>query len=142
MSYRFYILFIIAVLFLGCHNNQQDTFQIGFSQCCDDSWRDVMNSEMQRELAFYNDIDFEIKVAGNNSQTQIEQIKDLKSQGVDLMIISPNEAEPLTDIIETIYDAGIPVILIDRKVNTKKYTAFIGGDNYEIGKTAADYIAS
>lgn len=142
MNYRFCILFIVTVLITSCNRTKQQTFKIGFSQCCDDSWRDVMNNEMQRELAFYSDIQFDLKVADNNSLTQVEQIKALQEQGIDLLIVSPNEAEPLTPIIEAVYEARIPVILIDRKVNSKKYTAFIGGDNYEIGKTAADYIAS
>ncbi|MEY4904744.1 MAG: hypothetical protein RLZZ292_2559, partial [Bacteroidota bacterium] len=54
---------------------------------------------------------------------------------------SPNEAEPLTEVVNEAYKMGIPVILIDRKTNSKEYTAYIGADNTQIGETAARYIA-
>lgn len=140
---KYYILFILFVLsFSSCNEKRKTIYTIGFSQCCDDSWRDVMNSEIFRELAFHSNIELELKVADNQSKTQIEQIKELQHQGVDLMIISPNEAEPLTKVVEEVYDSGIPVILIDRTINSEKYTAFIGADNYEIGKMAADYLGN
>ncbi len=115
---------------------------IGFSQCCDDAWRDVMNREMLRELAFHPEVDFQMKVAQSNSETQINQIKALVDVGIDLLIVAPNESQPLTAVIEEVYKKGIPVILIDRKTESEQYTAYIGGDNYEIGKAAARYIAN
>ena len=63
------------------------------------------------------------------------------SQGIDLLIVSPNESKPLTPVIEEVYRSGIPVILIDRKTESEQYTAFIGADNHEIGETAARYLA-
>jgi ABC-type sugar transport system substrate-binding protein len=95
-----------------------------------------MNQEMQRELAFYPEIVFNLRVAGNNSETQTAQIKDLLQSGIDLLIVSPNEAEPLTEVVNEAYKTGIPVILIDRKTNSKEYTAYIGADNRQISETA------
>ncbi len=117
-------------------------YLIGFSQCSDDAWRDVMNSEMYRELALHPELDFEMRISGTNSEKQIGQIKELKALGIDLLIVSPNESKPLTPIIEEVYRAGIPVILIDRKTDSELYTAYIGANNYEVGETAARYIAS
>lgn len=97
---------------------------------------------MDRELAFHPELDFEVLVADNNSQTQIGQIRELASTGIDLLIVSPNESIPLTPVVEEVNRSGIPVILIDRKTESERYTAFIGADNYEIGATAANYIAS
>ena len=144
MFNRFPLIFFAAFVFLcSC---QQDTvkpkYEIGFSQCCDDPWRDVMNREMARELAFHQEVKLETRVSYNNSAKQIEQIRELVNKKVDLLIISPNETKPLTPIIEEVYKAGIPVILIDRKTDSELYTAFIGANNYEIGKTAGQYIAS
>ncbi|MCC6726410.1 MAG: substrate-binding domain-containing protein [Saprospiraceae bacterium] len=120
----------------------QKKFRIAFSQCCNDPWRDVMEQEMFRELAFHPELKFEIKVADNNSDQQIAQIKELIEQKIDLLIVSPNESKPLTPILEEAYKSDIPVILIDRKTESEQYTAFIGADNYEIGQTAARYIAN
>ena len=63
-------------------------------------------------------------------------------KGVDLLIISANEAAPMTPVVEEAYRKGIPVILIDRKILSDKYTAYIGADNYEIGRAVGNYIAS
>lgn len=138
------IFFLFLQLALSCSPIPQDRqkFLIGFSQCCDDPWRDVMNSEMYRELAFHPEIGFEMRVAQSNSEIQVEQIRELASLGIDLLIVSPNESTPLTSAVEEVYRSGIPVLLIDRETDSELYTAYIGADNYEIGKTAANYIAN
>lgn len=116
-------------------------FRIGFSQCCDDPWRDAMQREMYRELAFHPEVEFEIRVAYNSSEQQIAQIRELVRKGIDILIVSPNESRPLTPVIEEVYKSGVRVILIDRKTESEQYTAYIGADNYEIGQTAANYMA-
>lgn len=101
-----------------------------------------MNREMLRELAFHPELDLQMRVADGNSEKQIAQIRDLVASGIDLLIVAPNESQPLTAVIEEVYKKGTPVILIDRKTNSEQYTAYLGGDNYEIGQTAAKYIAN
>lgn len=137
------IFWISAILlFSGCATTQPSKkYRVAFSQCCSDPWRDVMEREMRRELAFHPEFVFDMLIAGNNSQTQTEQIRELVEKGIDLLIVSPNESEPLTPVIEEVFKAGIPVILIDRKTESEQYTAYIGADNYAIGETAAQYIA-
>lgn len=142
-TYPYIVILLFTLLTFSCQKNQQEKkFRIAFSQCTDDAWRDVMNSEMRRELSFHPEIDFEMKVSPGNTNKQIEQINELIASNPDLIIIAPNESAPLTDIVEEIYKKGIPVILIDRTIGSDQYTAYIGGDNYEIGQTAADYIAN
>ncbi|RYZ76593.1 MAG: histidine kinase, partial [Proteobacteria bacterium] len=97
---------------------------------------------MNRELAFHPELSLKYREAGGNSQTQIRQVRELLSEKIDLLIISPNETDPLTPIVEEIYTSGIPVIVIDRKTSSRFYTAFVGTDNYEIGKLAGEYGAS
>ncbi|OQP59485.1 histidine kinase [Niastella vici] len=101
-----------------------------------------MLAEMNRELSFHNDIQFIYKNANSNSATQVGQINELLKQGIDLLIVSPNEVAPLTPVIEKVYDAGIPVLLIDRKTNSGKYTAFIGAENVEVGQNAGQFAVS
>ena len=136
-------IFICLVFLSGCQpDTAKPKYIIGFSQCVDDPWRDVMNSEMSRELAYHPELKLEMLVAYNNSEKQVEQIRELVKKKVDLLIVSPNESKPLTPIIEEVYNAGIPVILIDRKTESEQYTAYIGANNYEIGKTAGKYIST
>ena len=101
-----------------------------------------MEEEMQLELLFHPEVEFSMKVADNDSEKQIAHIQELVEAGIDALIVAPNETEPLTPIVEQVFDAGIPVILLDRKINSNKYTAFIGADNYEIGKIAGEYLAT
>lgn len=98
-----------------------------------------MLEEMKRELAFHENITFIYKVADDKSEKQVEQVKELMKQDLDLLIISPNEAKPLTPIVEEVFKKDIPVIVIDRKVASAAYTAYIGADNYEVGKLAGQY---
>lgn len=137
---------ILSFLLLGacftCSNPQVKKNIIGFSQCCKDDWRAVMENEMLRELEFHPQAELRIKVAGGNSPKQIAQIKEFLEEGIDLLIVAPNEAEPLTEIIEEVYQKGIPVILVDRETTSNQYTTYVGANNYEIGRTAGHYIAS
>ncbi|MDX2279434.1 MAG: substrate-binding domain-containing protein [Saprospiraceae bacterium] len=141
--FKYTFVFISCLSWAACTApTLSKRFHIGFAQCCDDPWRDVMEQEMYRELAFHPEVQLSIEVANNNSAQQIKQIKALVESGIDLLIVSPNESQPLTPVIEAVYKSGIPVILIDRKTESEQFTAFIGADNIEIGKTAGKYIAN
>ena len=141
--------FLIGLILLtGCSYNYDKRLEkkivIGFSQCTMvDEWRKAMVEEMRREIVFYRElnIDFIIKDANDDSQKQIKDIQELVSLGIDLLIVSPNEAEELTPIVEEVFNKGIPVIVIDRKINSLNYTAYIGADNLEVGREAG-YFAS
>ena len=133
-----FLLLIITFIFNSCVENKKD-FIIGVSQCSDDAWRRSMNEEMQREASFSGNIDLRIKTAYDNNQRQIRDIEELIAENVDLLIVSPNEATPLTPVIEKAMDEGIPVILVDRKIASNKYTAFVGADNFQIGKEVGIY---
>ncbi len=143
LNVNWFILSLILISFTSCNQNKESKeFRIGFSQCCNDNWRDMMEQEMRMELSFHPEVAFEMLVADNSSETQTSQIRELVAKGIDLLIVAPNETEPLTAVVEEVYQSGIPVVLIDRKVNSENYTAFISADNYQIGKTAGEYIVS
>lgn len=128
----------------SCNNpSKKPEYIIGFSQCIgSDQWRKTMLSEMQRELSFHKDVTLLYEDANGNSKKQVTQVRSLLDKGIDLLIISPNEASPLTPIVEEAYHKGIPVIIIDRKTSSSLYTAYVGADNFEIGRMAGEYIAN
>ncbi|THU42027.1 response regulator [Niastella caeni] len=132
---------VLLVFFGACTSEQkQRYYTIAFSQCVEsDDWRKTMLQEMNRELAFHPNINFLYRQADGNSQKQVVQANELLKEDPDLFIISPNEGEPLTPVVKQAFLKGIPVIVVDRKVATPHYTAYIGSDNYEIGKTAGQY---
>lgn len=137
----FLALLLVAMLPASCVKHAKEKqYVIAFSQCMDaDQWRQTMLKEMKRELSFHNNIQFIYINARSSSARQVAQIQDLLKQRIDLLIVSPNEAQPLTPVIEKAYDEGIPVVLIDRKTGSNKYTAFIGAENYEVGENAGRF---
>lgn len=142
-SYVVVFLLLGFGLIISCSTNKKhNKFTIGFSQCTgNDLWRKNMLAEMLTELSLHPEVDFHYLEASGNSTTQRAQVDTLIEKGIDLLIISPNEAEPLTATVKKVMDRGIPVIVIDREVKGNGYTAFIGADNVEIGEMAGQYLS-
>lgn len=137
------LLFLLtfSVLLVSC-GHDSPRYVIGVSQCSDDEWRQQMNKEIQREALFYDGVGVEIRSAGDDSRQQAEDIRYFVDKGVDLLVVAPNEAAALTPVVEEAFDKGIPVVVVDRKILSDKYTAYIGADNYEIGKAVGNYVAA
>ena len=143
MKHPFLLVWLTLIVLCGCTSSgKQKKHVIGLSQCMlDDAWRQAMINDMRIEASNYDDVEIIIKDAQNNNETQIQQIRDLIRQKVDVLIISPYQSEPITAVAEEAYRAGIPTIITDRKVNTDQYTSFVGANNYEIGLAAGNYAA-
>ena len=109
-------LFSLLVFITGC---KEDTphYVIGMSQCSDDSWRHKMNDEILREAMFYDGVSVEIRSAHDDNKKQIEDIRHFIDKKVDLLIVAPNEAAPITPVVEE-------------------------ADNYEIGREVGNYLAA
>lgn len=138
-NYLLFLILCLAGIMMSC-TRQHTRYRIGVSQCSDDEWRHKMNNEMVREALFYDGVEVEIRTAKDNNRNQIEDIKYFIDRKVDLLIVAPNEAAAITPVIEKAYQQGIPVVVVDRKTLSDKYTAFVGADNYEIGKDVGQYI--
>ena len=139
---RISLLTVLSVLSLQACIRKPEVYTIGVSQCSVDAWREAANNEIGQEALFYNNLKLVFKSVRDDSQQQIADIEQFIDDGVDLLIISPNESSALSPVVEKAYDAGIPVVLYDRKVDSDKYTAFIGGDNRQIGSIAGSYTLS
>lgn len=144
MKHPFLLVWLTLIVLCGCTSSgKQKKHVIGLSQCMlDDAWRQAMINDMRIEASNYDDVEIIIKDAQNNNETQIQQIRDLIRQKVDVLIISPYQSELITAVAEEAYRAGIPTIITDRKVNTDQYTSFVGANNYEIGLAAGNYAAN
>lgn len=134
------LLLVWALIAIGCADAPKK-FRIGVSQCSEDSWRFKQNNELR--LSQYADtrIQLEITSADDNDEKQIKQINHFIDEKVDLLIVSPNSAISLTDVVGKAYDQGIPVVLFDRKTSGDKYTSFMGTDNIQLAKMLGHYIA-
>jgi ribose transport system substrate-binding protein len=121
---------------------QGDKWIIGMSQCnLGEPWRVQMNADIKRAAASHPDIEVVFRDAQNDTLRQRAQIEEFVNSGVDLLIVSPKEAAPLTPPIAAAYQAKIPVIVLDRRVLGTDYTEFIGADNRLIGEAAGKWIA-
>ncbi len=115
---------------------------IGMSQCnLGEPWRTQMNKDIEVAAAKHDNIEVVFRDASNDTMKQIAHVEEFVSQGVDLLLISPKEAAPLTDPIAKVYKAGIPVIILDRAVLGEDFTMFIGADNTIIGEAAGRWSA-
>lgn len=120
----------------------EDPFVIGMSQCnLGEPWRVQMNEDVKRAAAEHKNVKVVFKDAQNDSLTQRAQVAELVEQKIDLLIISPKEAAPLTKPVAEAFEKGIPVIVLDRAVQGDKFTSFIGADNKKIGREAGRWVA-
>lgn len=144
MKTLFRLLPLVFCLYVccSCGHRKAARFRIGVSQCSDDEWRHKMNDEINREAQFYDGLEVEIRTAKDDNQTQIDDIRYFMDKKVDLLVVSPNEAQAITPSVEKAWKAGIPVVVVDRKIASEHYTAYMGADNYEIGNEAGLYIIS
>ncbi|WP_308992083.1 substrate-binding domain-containing protein [Mariniflexile litorale] len=136
---------IVGLIFVsGCSNiSETKTYTIGFSQTgINDEWRKSMNQAMEIQAGFYPELELKILDSKDNIDNQIKDIEQLISEKIDMLIVSPIKSKPITPIVESAFKSGIPVLIVDRKTDGDNYTAYLGGDNYEVGTNAANYLAS
>lgn len=125
----------------GAEKRAKTSYTIGMSQCnLGEPWRVEMNAQIKAAAAKHPELQVIYKDAQNDTLQQRAHVEEFVSAAVDLLIISPKEAQPLTEPIAKAMDAGIPVIVLDRRVLGDKYTCFIGADNKKIGKAAGQWL--
>ncbi|MGY4498974.1 ribose transport system substrate-binding protein [Bradyrhizobium sp. GM24.11] len=114
--------------------------KVGFSQCTTlEPWRVQFNKDIQAEAKKHPDIDLIITDGQDKTEKQVADCDNLIVQQVNVLLISPKESAGLTGVVEKAIDAKIPVIVLDRNVDTRRITQFIGGDNVAIGKAAGEH---
>jgi len=117
-------------------------YVIGFSQAnFKEPYREHVDHELQRLVKNYPQFKLVIADGQANVNTQVSQVDNFLTQQVDLLFIAPFEAAPLTPAVSRVFQAGIPVIELDRQTTGDNYTAFVGGDNRQIATEAGQYAA-
>src|SRR5258707_9194272 len=119
---------------------QGKKYVFGFSQVTTvEPWRVQFNKDMIKEAAKHPELELIITDGQDKTEKQVADVENLIQQGVDILLVSPKESAGLTGVVLKAIDAKIPVIVLDRNVETDKYTQFIGGDNVLIGREAGKY---
>ncbi len=141
MRQRLFYLFVLATILASCSGDKVK-YRIGISQCSDDIWRDKQNAELRMGAYFHDNVELKFAAAYDSDERQVEQIDSLVNDGIDLLIVAPNQVQTISPAIDRAYDKGIPVIVFERKTSSQKHTAFISADNYEMGRVMGEYIVS
>lgn len=92
------------------------------------------------EVAKNENVETVITDAQNDSSTQNNQVEDLITQGVDLIVINPVDSTAISTSVQKANEANIPVICVDRKSDEGELVSFIASNNVEGGKLAGEYI--
>lgn len=142
MKYLRQFLYLTVILLMASCSGNDTKYRIGVSQCSDDIWRNWQNAELKMEANFHEGVELIFASAQDNSERQTQQIDSLVASGIDLLIVAPNQLQNVSPAIDRAYDQGIPVIVFERKTDSQKYTAFMGADNYEMGRQMGEYIAT
>jgi ribose transport system substrate-binding protein len=120
----------------------KDSYVIGMSQANRaEPWREAMDSQIAAAAEGYPEFEVVFQDAAQDNADQVSDVENLLTQGIDLLIISPNEAAPLNDAVKAAWEACVPVIVLDRNLVDPNYSMFIGADNVAIGKAAGEYAA-
>lgn len=135
------IICLMLILLVGCSGNNARKYVIGVSQCSDDIWRDKLNAELKMGEYLNDSLSVRLASSNDDSKKQIQQINQFIDEGVNLLIVSPNQLNTISSAINRAHEKGIPVILFDRESSPQNYTAFIGCDNFSIGKLMGTFIA-
>jgi signal transduction histidine kinase/AraC-like DNA-binding protein/ABC-type xylose transport system substrate-binding protein len=140
---RLWLLAVLLASLAGCAPAAHEpVYRIGFSQCTTgDAWRQAMLAGMEKELSAHPNVQFQMLDAHDDTELQRLHIQEFIRQRVDVLIISANQSGPLTALTEAAYKQGIPVIVLDRRTASRRYTAYVGGNNLEVGRAAGRYTA-
>lgn len=101
-----------------------------------------MNAELAGRARDFPELEIVYADAQQDNAKQVADVESFLRQKIDLLIISPNEAKPLTPIVKRTFEQKIPVIVLDREIEGDTYTSFIGADNRAIGRAAGAFADS
>jgi ribose transport system substrate-binding protein len=139
-STTFVALALALLLGAGCGRGRKAKYFVGFSQCnLGEPWRVAMNAEVAARAKDFPQMEIAYSDAQQDNAKQVADVENFLRQKIDLLIISPNEAKPLTPIVQKVFAQKIPVVILDRAIEGDSYTCFIGADNREIGKAAGQF---
>lgn len=125
---------------LGATAATAEDYVIGFSQVTTvEPWRVQFNRDLRAEAELHENVELLISDANDRTETQVADVENFIRQEVDAILISPKESAGLTGVVEQATEAGIPVFVLDRNVDTDQFVQWVGGDNVVIGEAAGEY---
>jgi ribose transport system substrate-binding protein len=152
MNFKILVLSIsLLLLVVGCSNGKDSTTPVSstasgkkgdyvvgvtLSQMSDPFFVNVKDGIFEEAEAQNVEVQFSDGQA--NAATQLAQVENFIAKQVDLIVLNPVEAEPLTPAVKAANDAGIPVITFDRWVSGGTTETHVGASALEVGVKAGE----
>lgn len=133
---------LAAVLMVPVVEAADPTGVVAFAQ--DDlgnDWRRAQVEEVRTVLARYPGVEFRVSDARGSLALQVKHIEDWAMADVDVLITSPMDSLAMAPVIRQVHEAGIPVILLSRRVAGEAFTSFVHADNRQIARQAGEAVA-
>lgn len=156
------VIYMLLTTLLGCNQSSppvtapttasnaearhQKTYRdliIGFAQLgAESEWR-IANTKSIKETANELGVELRFSDAQQNQDKQIEAVRKLIIQKVDVIGISPIVEPGWDQVFQEAKDAGIPIIMVDRRANVPEslYASYLGSDFLEEGRKAGRVLA-
>lgn len=136
------ILFFVLLLLTSTMLFSDSIKTIAFAQDnMANDFRKAQVFEVRDAASKHKNLHFIYSDAKAQTSMLIYQINEFIDKKVDLIIVGTNDADAVVPVVAKAYKSGIPVIILDRGINSKEYTTFINSDNIKIGSIGAKYIA-
>jgi ribose transport system substrate-binding protein len=107
----------------------------------DGPWRAQLKADIEAAAAKHPDLPLVVEDAGNDAERQRAQIEEFVKARARAIIICPQDAQSLTESVAKVFEAGIPVVVLDRALVGDKYSCFIAPDWKQIGAAAGKWLA-
>jgi len=136
------LLFVVLVLSVAaaCSGSTKDKkIRIGFAMDTlkEERWqRDKDAFEAQCKKL---DVDCQITVADNKADKQANDVDNLLTKGIDVLVIAPHDATQAASMVDKAKAQGVPVISYDRLINSDKIDVYISHQVPVVGRKIAEY---
>ncbi|HIR75884.1 MAG TPA: substrate-binding domain-containing protein [Candidatus Choladousia intestinipullorum] len=87
-----------------------------------------------------NGINYVSYDGNNDAATQLSQVETMIADGVDAIILNPQDADACVACVEVAEEAGIPIIGVNTMVNTDKLTSYVGSQDVSAGEEIMQYM--
>lgn len=134
------LLIALALVTVGMPSNAAKSTVIGVSLPASDNPFFVRMRTGVEEAAAQAGVEVRILIANENQAKQLSDVEDLIQSRVDALVFVPVDTQAAVPLVEQAVAAKIPVIDLNRRVNSDKYTVRIGSDDVQVGAKIAQYI--
>lgn len=133
---------IVGMAFPGGSKEQKKKIGVLICDFSDQFQVYMMEGMRSAELKYKDQFDFIYQDAKYDANTQMAQMENLIVQGVNAVIVMPVDAKASVPMIEKAYNAKIPIISVNRKLeNQELAVTYVGSDSVESGEILMSHMA-